>query len=48
VRPNETLSEIALEYGLRGPNGWRRIQQLNGIEDPTRLRAGDEIRIPPP
>lgn len=45
VKPNETLGEIAAHY-LGSDRDWKRIGDLNGIQDPRRLRAGQVLRIP--
>ena len=42
VRPGETLSGIADRFGLSA----HEIQQLNGIRDPSLLRAGQKLRLP--
>lgn len=42
VRPGDTLSEIALQYGLP----WRELASYNKITDPTRLQIGTVLRIP--
>jgi LysM repeat protein len=42
VEQGETLSSIAVKYGVE----MRRIQQLNGITDPSRIRLGQRLTIP--
>lgn len=46
VKPGETLSLIAgREYG--DAQKWKIIADANGIENPRKLRAGQQITIPP-
>lgn len=45
VLANETLSDIALQY-LGNAGAWERIRTLNGISDPTQIRAGQTLLIP--
>lgn len=45
VEPGDTLSEIAELYTTRSAL-WRQLQQLNHIEDDTRLPIGKELKIP--
>jgi hypothetical protein len=41
----DTLAGIAYaEYG--SPNLWRAVAELNGIDDPMRLRPGDRLMLP--
>jgi LysM repeat protein len=42
IRKGDTLSGIAAEYGIT----WQELAKLNGIDDPGRLRVGQEIRLP--
>ena len=42
VRPGDTLSAIARRYRVDESD----IRRLNGITDPRRLRAGQELRLP--
>jgi len=42
IRKGDTLLEIAREFGVTV----REIQEVNGIDDPRRLRVGQEILIP--
>jgi LysM repeat protein len=42
VRPGDTLSEIALEYGVTVS----RLREVNDIPDPNRIYAGQRLRIP--
>ncbi|MFH8409935.1 transglycosylase family protein [Streptomyces sp. NPDC018019] len=47
VRPGETLSGIALHYGVRG--GWPELYQANSDavgEDPDVVDVGTQLRIP--
>lgn len=47
LRPGQTLQQIAhAEYG--DPGLWRAVADLNGIDDPMRLRAETEILLPDP
>lgn len=45
VEPGDTLSDIADLYTTRSTL-WRQLQQLNHIEDETRLPIGKELKIP--
>lgn len=42
VRSGDTLHGIATEFGTT----WQVLAELNGIDDPTRIRVGQEILIP--
>jgi LysM repeat protein len=42
IKKGDTLSGIAAEYGIT----WQELAKLNGIDDPGRLRVGQEIRLP--
>ncbi|HHT72723.1 MAG TPA: LysM peptidoglycan-binding domain-containing protein [Firmicutes bacterium] len=42
VKPGDTLSHIALEFGLP----WREIASYNKITDPTKLQIGTVLHIP--
>lgn len=42
VRPGDTLADIALRLSIP----WRRIAELNGLTDPTRIAAGQSLRLP--
>jgi len=45
VQAGDTLPRLAwLEYG--DPAAWRATAELNGIDDPIRLRAGIELLLP--
>ena len=45
VGHGESLQTIATaNYG--NPNAWRRIAEVNGIKDPTRLRPGATVYLP--
>lgn len=44
VRQGDTLYSIALEHGL----DFRDLARWNGIEDPTKLRVGQSLRVRPP
>ena len=41
VQPGDTLSEIALEYGI----SVAQLRELNGIADPNRIYAGQRLRV---
>lgn len=43
VRAGDTLAAIARRHGL----DWHTIARLNNITDPTRLRIGTVLRLPP-
>jgi len=45
IRPKDTLSQIA-DKELGGSAGWQEIIKLNKNINPTRLKAGDKIRLP--
>jgi LysM repeat protein len=42
VESGETLSSIAREYGVT----WQQIATTNGIDDPDRIKPGQELTIP--
>ena len=42
VKKGETLSEIAARFGA----SWRKIAEINNIEDPKKLRIGSVIKVP--
>lgn len=42
VKPGDTLSEIAHQYGL----GWQYLAEFNDIETPSLMRPGVRLRIP--
>jgi lipoprotein NlpD len=44
VRRGETLYSIALEHGV----DHRELAQWNGLDDPTRLRVGQQLRVMAP
>ena len=44
VRRGDTLYSIALEHGA----DYRELAQWNNLDDPTRLRAGQQLRVTPP
>jgi nucleoid-associated protein YgaU len=47
VRENESLHSIAqLHYGR--PGLWRKIAEINGITDPSRVRPGTTVFLPGP
>lgn len=46
AEPGDTLISIGQRL-LATPSQWRRVQQLNRIQDPRRIPIGREIRIPP-
>jgi lipoprotein NlpD len=43
VRRGDTLYSIALEHGV----DYRELAQWNGLDDPTRIRAGQVLRVKP-
>jgi Contractile injection system tube protein/LysM domain len=46
VVAGDSLASIAYrEYG--DPNGWRRLAEANGIDDPLRVRDGAVLHVPP-
>jgi hypothetical protein len=45
AEPGDTLIAIGQRL-LDAPSQWRRVQQLNRIQDPRRIPIGREIRIP--
>lgn len=46
VVAGDTLASIAYaEYG--DPDGWRRLAEANGIDDPLRMRDGTLLHVPP-
>jgi LysM repeat protein len=45
VKRNETLSMIALKYTANSSN-WKTIAAINGIQNPKKLIAGQEILLP--
>lgn len=45
VKKGEHLGEIAAKQ-LGDPQRWREIAKLNGIRDPSRVKAGQVIRMP--
>jgi LysM repeat protein len=42
VKSGDTLSGIASVYGTT----WQELAELNGIDDPRRLRVGQELQLP--
>lgn len=44
VKRGDTLYSIALEQGA----DYRELAQWNGLDDPTRLRVGQQLRVTPP
>jgi len=44
VKRGDTLYSIALEHGA----DYRELAQWNGLEDPTRVRVGQQLRVTPP
>lgn len=44
VQPGDSLYKIAFEQGL----DYRRLADWNGLADPSRIRAGDSLRLSPP
>lgn len=47
VRENESLQSIAQQHYGR-PGLWRKIAEINGIHDPSRVRPGTTIFLPGP
>ena len=43
VKRGDTLYSVALEQGV----DYRELAQLNRIDDPSRIRLGQELRLPP-
>jgi lipoprotein NlpD len=43
VKRGDTLYSIALEHGV----DYRELAQWNGLDDPTRIRAGQVLRVKP-
>jgi len=41
VRPGETLEDIAQRYEVP----WQLLANINGIDDPHRVRPGDELKV---
>ncbi|HEY1289245.1 MAG TPA: LysM domain-containing protein, partial [Burkholderiales bacterium] len=44
VKRGDTLYSIAQEHGV----DQRDVMQWNGLDDPTRLRVGQQLRVRPP
>ena len=44
VKPGDTLYSIAQDHGV----DQRALAQWNGLDDPTRLRVGQQLRVRPP
>ncbi len=44
VRQGDTLYSIAVAFG----QDWRDLARWNGIDDPARVRVGQELRVAPP
>jgi hypothetical protein len=47
VREGDTLQSIAFQE-LQKPAYWRAIAELNGIDDPLRVRSGQRLIVPLP
>ncbi|MFZ1809735.1 MAG: FecR domain-containing protein, partial [Candidatus Nitrotoga sp.] len=45
VNPGDTLIGVAADY-LANPNDWHKLQKLNDITEPRRLRPGTKLRLP--
>ena len=45
LRAGETLASVAWSR-LGDPGAWRAVAELNGVDDPTRLRVGRELLLP--
>ena len=44
VKRGDTLYSIALEHGA----DYREVAQWNGLQDPTRIQVGQQLRVTPP
>jgi nucleoid-associated protein YgaU len=44
VRPGDNPASIAQQFGIRTQD----LMSANNIQDPTKLRAGQSLKIPPP
>ncbi len=44
VKRGDTLYSIALDHGA----DYREVAQWNGLEDPTRIQVGQQLRVTPP
>jgi lipoprotein NlpD len=44
VKKGDTLYSIALEHGA----DYREVAQWNGLDDPTRIQVGQQLRVKPP
>src|SRR5712671_4635769 len=44
VKRGDTLYSIALEHGV----DYRELAQLNGLNDPTKISVGQQLRVKPP
>jgi lipoprotein NlpD len=44
VRRGDTLYSIALDHGA----DYREVAQWNGLDDPTRIQVGQQLRVTPP
>jgi hypothetical protein len=43
IKPGDALSQIANRQGVK--TNWRFLQRINGITDPSRIRAGQRIKM---
>jgi lipoprotein-anchoring transpeptidase ErfK/SrfK len=43
IKPGDALSRIANREGIK--TNWRFLQRINGIADPSRIRAGQRIKV---
>jgi hypothetical protein len=43
IKPGDALSHIANRQGVK--TNWRFLQRINGITDPSRIRAGQRIKM---
>ncbi len=46
VRPGDTLWDLSEKYIKRGVAYTRRLQELNGVDDPEHLQPGSKLRFP--
>lgn len=45
IKPGDTLINVASAY-LKNPNDWPRLQTLNQVHNPKRLKPGSLLRLP--
>ena len=46
VEPGDTIDLVAAQE-LGAPSAWRALAEMNELDDPRRLRAGQVLLIPP-